>query len=224
MSIRLQIRLFFSYGVTLLRGKALILPMLFLAMPVGADPLRVLAFGDSLTQGYGLPQGQGFVPQMQKWLQEQGIKAEVINAGVSGDTTAGGLARIEWTLSEPFDAIIVTLGGNDLLRGTAPEVTRANLDGILHVVQDRRLKVLLVGMPAPGNYGPEYAAQFNALYPELAAEYGASFVPSFFVGFPENDPAALRRLFQADGIHPNAEGVAQIVEGLGPEVIKILAQ
>ncbi|CUH84689.1 Esterase TesA precursor [Thalassovita mediterranea] len=220
----LKLRSALSYGVGVMRGKVLALLLLLLAAPVSAEPLKLLAFGDSLTHGYGLPQGDGFVPQMEAWLRAEGLDVAVTNAGVSGDTTAGGLSRIDWTLAEPFDAMILTLGGNDLLRGTAPEVTRANMDGILQAVQGAGLKVLLIGMPAPGNYGPEYEAAFNAIWPELSAQYGTAYVPSFFIGLPDDDPAKLRGLFQPDGIHPNAEGVALIVEGLGPEVAKLLVE
>lgn len=223
MSISLFIRVFLSYGAAILRGKTLLLPLFLLATPVGAEPLRLLAFGDSLTQGYGLAQGDGFVPQLEAWLRDQGQEVSVTNAGVSGDTTAGGLARIDWTLAEPFDAMILALGGNDLLRGTAPEVTRANIDGILQVVTTKDMDVLLVGMVAPKNYGPEFEAAFNGIWPDLSAQYGALYVPSFFDGLPSDDLAALGQYMQSDGIHPNAQGVALIVAGLGPQVLQLLA-
>lgn len=222
MSISLYLRVFLTYGAKRLRGKGLAALLAFAAVPVSAEPLKLVAFGDSLTQGYGLAQGDGFVPQLQRWLDEAGQEVQVTNAGVSGDTTAGGLSRVAWTLSEPFDAMILSLGGNDLLRGTVPEVTRANIDGILKETQKAGLKVLLVGMQAPGNYGPEFAAQFNAIWPELSAQYGTLYAPSFFDGLPSNDPVAVRDLFQSDGIHPTAEGIAMIVAHLGPQVVELL--
>lgn len=197
-------------------------------MPVAAraDPVTVAALGDSLTQGYGLPQGEGFVPQLQAWLDAQGVAAQVINAGVSGDTTAGGLARLDWTLTPEVDALIVTLGGNDLLRGIDPATSRANLDAILTRATEKGLPVLLIGMEAPGNYGPDYKAQFDAIYPELAAKHGALRAESFFAPLQQDsaDPAALTSFMQGDGIHPNAEGVARIVQGLGPVVRDLIAR
>ncbi len=189
-----------------------------------ADGITVAALGDSLTQGYGLPPEDGFVPQLEAWLQERGTAVEVLNAGVSGDTTAGGLSRIGWTLTPDVDAVIVALGGNDLLRGIDPAASRANLDGILSTATEQGLPVLLVGMEAPGNYGPEYKQAFDAMYPELAAEYDTLYADSFFEGFDleETDIAAAQAYMQADGIHPNAEGVALIVQALGPQVLDLV--
>ncbi|WP_424965624.1 arylesterase [Dinoroseobacter sp. S375] len=188
--------------------------------PAMAEPVTVAALGDSLTQGYGLPQADGFVPQLQRWLEAQGEEVALINAGVSGDTTAGGLSRVDWTLTPEVDAMIVALGGNDLLRGIDPSVSRANLDGILAKAQARGLPVLLVGLVAPGNYGPEYKASFDAMYPELAETYGTLHVDSFLGALTAqvDQVQAVRDYMQSDGIHPNADGVALIVEALGPEV------
>ncbi len=195
-----------------------------LATPALADPLTLVALGDSLTAGYGLPQDDGFVPQLQAWLTAQGQDVVVVNAGVSGDTTAGGLARLDWSLTPEVDAMIVTLGGNDLLRGIDPAASRANLDKILQGAQARQLPVLLVAMSAPGNYGPEYKRAFDAIYPDLAAQYGALLAPGFFAPLQEegSDPASLARYLQPDGLHPNRDGVARIVEGLGPQVLNLL--
>ena len=192
--------------------------------PAAAEDLTLVALGDSLTQGYGLPVDEGFVPQLQAWLRAQGAAVTVVNAGVSGDTTAGGRARIDWTLTPEVDALIVALGGNDLLRGLDPATSRANLDAILSAAGARGLPVLLVGMQAPGNYGPAYKAAFDAMYPELAETHGAALADSFFGPLMEqgDDPAALRAFMQPDGIHPNADGVARIVEGLGPQVLALL--
>ena len=196
-------------------------------MPVTAvaDEVVIAALGDSLTQGFGLPEAEGFVPQLEAWLGAQGLDVKVINAGVSGDTTAGGLARIGWTLSGEVDGVIVALGGNDLLRGIDPAASRANLDGILSEISGRGLPVLLAGMQAPGNYGPEYKRDFDAMYPELAEAHGAILYPFFLQGLGDlSDPAAVRPLMQPDGIHPNAEGVARIVADIGPRVADLVAR
>ncbi len=187
-----------------------------------AEPVTVAALGDSLTQGYGLPQADGFVPQLQGWLEEHGADAVVLNAGVSGDTTAGGAARVEWTLTPDVDAMIVALGGNDLLRGLDPAVSRANLETILQAASEADVSVLLVGMQAPGNYGPDYKTTFDAIYPELSANYGTMLFPSFFEGIGA-DPAEVGDLMQPDGIHPNAEGVSRIVAAMGPAVLDLIS-
>ncbi len=189
-----------------------------------------MALGDSLTAGYGLAdQGDGLVPQLEGWLKAKGADVVVQNAGVSGDTTAGGLSRLAWALGPEADALIVTLGGNDLLRGLDPAGSRANLEAILTEAGARGLPVLLVAMAAPGNYGPEFKAAFDAMYPELAAQYGAVLAEDFFaglraVGADPADPASLAAYMQADGIHPNPEGVRLIVEGLGPKVLELLGR
>lgn len=190
-----------------------------------AQAVKIAALGDSLTQGYGLPAEDGFVPQLEAWLVEQGQNVTVINAGVSGDTTTGGLSRVAWTLTPDVDAMIVALGGNDLLRGIDPAVSRASLDGILQAARDAGVPVLLIGMEAPGNYGPEYKATFDAMYPELAAEYGVLYLDSFFAGLggPGIDPVEARPFMQADGIHPNATGVVRIVEAIGPHATDLIA-
>ena len=191
------------------------------AAPVAADSLRLLALGDSLTQGYGLPPDQGFVPQLEGWLRDHGRAVTVLNAGVSGDTTAGGRARVAWALGDGADAMMLTLGGNDLLRGILPEVSRANLDAILTEAAAQGVPVLLVGMEAPGNYGPDYRAEFDAIYPELAAAHDVPLIASFLAPLMEAEGGPAPYL-QADGLHPNAEGVARIIEGIGPEVLRFL--
>ncbi len=189
-----------------------------------AEPVTVAALGDSLTAGYGLPQDRGFVPQLQEWLRANGAPdAIVINAGVSGDTSAGGLARVDWTLTEDVDAVILELGGNDMLRGLDPSLTRANLDGILARIGARGLPVLLTGLRAPGNYGPEYRQAFDGMFPELAERHQALLYPSFLEGILRGrTPAQARALIQADGIHPNAEGVEAIVADIGPKVLELI--
>lgn len=192
---------------------------------VQAETVTIAALGDSLTQGYGLPVDDGFVPRLEAWLQAQGADVEVINAGVSGDTTAGGLSRVAWTLTPDVDAMIVNLGGNDLLRGIDPAVSRANLDGILRAAQDAGVEVLLVGLDAPSNYGPDYEAAFEGMYSDLAQVYGLELYADYFA--PLNDGAdldAARALYmQGDGIHPNAVGVGEIVEGIGPAVLDLIS-
>lgn len=203
-------------------GKAAVLAFGLCAAPSWADEVVIAALGDSLTQGYGLPAEQGFVPQLEAWLQARGHDVRLINAGVSGDTTAGGLARIGWTLTSDVQALIVTLGGNDLLRGLPPEAARANLAGILDAAGAAGVEVLLVGMEAPLNYGPDYQAAFGAIYPDLAADYDTLYVESFLA--PVVAAPDLRAVMQADGIHPNADGVALIVEALGPAVEALLTR
>ena len=195
-----------------------------LGVPASAQPVTIAALGDSLTQGYGLAVEDGFVAQLQFWADAQGVEVTLINAGVSGDTTAGGLSRAAWTLTPDIDAMIVTLGGNDLLRGIDPDVSRANLMGVLKAAKAAGVEVLLIGKKAPGNYGPDYKARFDAIYPELAAEFGTLYLDDFFTGFGEavNDPASLRPLMQSDGIHPNPKGVKKIVVGVGPKVLELV--
>lgn len=191
-----------------------------------AEPLTIAALGDSLTQGYGLPQEDGFVPQLQKWLQAEGADVVLINAGVSGDTTAGGAARVDWTLTPEVGAMIVALGGNDLLRGIDPAVSRDNLETILKAADKADVPVLLIGMEAPGNYGADYKRAFEANYSELSDQYGTLFVPSFLGGIAGDgaDLATLGTYLQGDGIHPNAEGVTRIVAALGPSVLDLIAR
>lgn len=191
-----------------------------------ADQVDILALGDSLTAGYGLLDQDGFVPQLRDWLSARGHDVRIVNGGVSGDTTAGGLARVDWSLTPDIDAMIVTLGGNDMLRGLPPELARANIDGILKLAQARDLQVLLVGMVAPSNYGPDYKTAFDALYPELAQKYGTLFFPSFFQGLTANGemPGDVTEYMQGDGIHPNERGVARIVDAIGPSVEDLIAR
>jgi len=190
-----------------------------------AEQITIAALGDSLTQGYGLPADQGFVPQLDAWLKSQGADVLLINAGVSGDTTAGGLSRIDWTLTPDVDALIVALGGNDLLRGIDPAASRENLTGIFEFVTSRGLPVLLVGMDAPSNYGAEYEAAFDGMFGELADQFEAILHPNFLGALAaRNDTSdTLRRFMQADGIHPNAKGVALIVEDIGPRVLELVS-
>lgn len=216
---------FFTYGRVGPFGKALAL-VFTLTGAAQAEQVDILALGDSLTQGYGLMDHEGFVPQLRAWLGERGHEVRVVNGGVSGDTTAGGLSRVEWSLTPEIDAMIVALGGNDVLRGIDPAAARANLDGIMQVAAAQEIEVLLIGMQAPGNYGPDYKASFDAIYPDLAEAYGALYAPSFFEGIMTEgeDISAASTFMQSDGIHPNGEGVARIVEVLGPYVEQLIAR
>lgn len=191
-----------------------------------AQTLRITALGDSLTQGYGLPSEDGLVPQLQAWLVARGHDVRVINAGVSGDTTAGGVSRLDWTLADAPDGLIVALGGNDLLRGIDPAVSRANLSAILARLAQDGVPAVLMGMPAPANYGPDYQAEFAAIFPDLAAEYGVGLVPDMLepIGAQLANEAWPEELMQSDMIHPNRDGVALVVAGMGPAVEALIEQ
>ena len=206
-------------AVNVVAARVLLLFLLLAAaMPAaGADPVRILAFGDSLTAGYGLPEAEGFPAQLEAALAAAGVEAEVINGGVSGDTTAGGLARLDWALADDPDVVILELGANDGLRGLRPAETRANLDAILTRLGEEGIAVLLAGMLAPPNLGREFGDAFNAMFPALAEEHGVAFYP-FFLDGVATDPA----LNQPDGIHPNAAGVAVIVERILPHLLAVI--
>ena len=178
-----------------------------------ARPIKMVAFGDSLTAGLGLPANRSFPIQLQKALESKGIKVDMINAGVSGDTTSGGKERLDWSIPEGTEAVILELGANDAMRGTDPDVTRAALSDILTRLKARKIAVLLCGMLAPPNYGADYAARFNAIYPELAKRFDVPLYAFFLEGV-----AADKKLNQADGIHPTAEGVDLIVKNMLPTV------
>lgn len=213
-----------AYGASRRPGKALALALaLGLAAAGTAEAeLRIAALGDSLTAGFGLPPEQGFVPRLEDWLAENGAEdVTLVNAGVSGDTTAGGRARLDWVLGDAVDGVIIALGGNDLLRGLDPAVTRENLDAILTEIAGRDLPVLLAGLPAPDNYGADFKAEFDAIFPELAAEHDAILYPNFLGGIGGRLDEA-RGLMQDDGIHPNAAGVEAVVEAIGPAVLDLV--
>jgi acyl-CoA thioesterase I len=215
-----------AYGTVAALRNLLIAAALALATAgAAAAEITLLAFGDSLTQGYGLREEQGFVPRLEAWLAENGAAdVRVINGGVSGDTTAGGAARIGWALTGEVDAVIVALGGNDLLRGIDPEVARENLEAVLAEIEARGLPVLLAGVPVPPNYGAEYQEAFRAMYRELAEAHEAIFYESFFAGMEQGrSREKALALMQADGIHPGPDGVQAIVEHIGPAVLDLIA-
>ena len=184
-----------------------------------AKPVRIVALGDSLTAGLGLPLSEGFVPRLQAALAAKGLAAEVINAGVSGDTAADGLARYEWAVPPDADALIIELGANDMLRGLKPEATKATLAAILDKARAAHLPTLLAGMRAAPNLGPEYAGQFSAIYPALAKAYDVPLYP-FFLDGVAGDP----KLNQPDGLHPTADGVEVIVQKILPSVEALMKQ
>lgn len=190
-------------------------------LPVSAnEPVKIVAFGDSLVAGFGLDKGDGFVPQLQAVIEFSGLDAEIVNAGVSGDTTSGGRSRLDWSVGEDTDAVILELGANDMLRGLQPALVRENLDFMLNrLVNERGLPVLLAGMQAAPNLGEEYAAEFNAIYPELAEKYGVLLYPFFLDGV-----AGDTSLNQPDGIHPTVEGVQIIVGRMLPMVEELIGK
>ncbi|MEN3792818.1 arylesterase [Fulvimarina sp. MAC3] len=190
------------------------------AQDAGAPSQRqIVAFGDSLSAGYGVGPGESFPEQLQAALREKGYDITVANAGVSGDTTSGGLARLDWSVPESADLVIVELGANDALRGVDPKITRENLSKILAQLKERGQTVILAGMLAPPNMGEDYAQRFNPIFPELAKKYDVTFYPFFLEGV-----AAEANLNQADKMHPNAEGVGVIVDNIMPTVTKALDQ
>jgi acyl-CoA thioesterase-1 len=181
-------------------------------------PLRIVAFGDSLTAGYGLPIDAAFPAKLEQALAAKGIATEIANAGVSGDTTSGGLARLDWSIPDGTEAVILELGANDALRGVDPKLTRGALEAMLERLEARHIPVLLAGMLAPRNMGPDYGAEFDAIYPDLAKKYGAILYPFFLDGV-----AADPKLNQRDGLHPSAAGVDVIVAKMLPAVEQLAA-
>ena len=214
-----------AYGAAIAHRNLVAAALLLLAVPAAAD-VRILAFGDSLTQGYGLPEAEGFVPRLQAWLAARGAgDVTVVNGGVSGDTSAGGLARIAWSLGDDIDGVILELGANDMLRGIDPDVTKANLDGILSAIGNRGLPAIVAGIPAPANYPEAFRAAYASMFGELAEKYGAIYYGSFLGGLGEGrNMREIGRLMQPDGLHPNAEGVQAIVDDIGPAVLDLAAE
>lgn len=188
------------------------------ASPAFAET-RVLALGDSLTAGFGLGNGDGLTSQLERALKAKGLDAHVLNAGVSGDTTAGGLARVDWALGDRPDVAIVALGANDMLRGLDPALAEQNLDKILVKLKAAKVPALLLGMRAAPNLGRDYGDRFNAIYPRLAQRHSVLLYPFLLEGV-----AAEPRLNQPDGMHPNAAGVAAIVERLVPYVERLIGE
>lgn len=207
-------------NIPLMKYLLAVLALFAFAVPARAADKLVLAFGDSLTAGYRLPPGKGFAPQLEAVLKAQGVRARVHNAGVSGDTTAQGRARLAWVLASlkaKPDLVIVELGANDMLRGLDPARAEANLDAILAVLGKRRIRVLLAGMRTAPNMGPDYARRFDPIYARLAKKHGAALYPFFLAGVVGD-----RSLHIGDAIHPNERGVSVIARGIAPQVRRLL--
>jgi acyl-CoA thioesterase-1 len=216
-----------SYGSwsALVQVFALVVAALALAVPLagpaaGADrPVRIVALGDSLTAGLGLPANAAFPARLEQALNAKGMVVEITNAGVSGDTASAGLARLDWSVPEGTDAVIIELGANDTLRGTDPKVTREALEGIVGRLRERRIEVLLAGMRAAPNLGPDYGRDFDAIYPDLATRNDLLFYPFFLDGV-----ATDAKLNQRDGLHPTAAGVDAIVARILPKTEELVAR
>jgi acyl-CoA thioesterase-1 len=181
--------------------------------PDAGKPIKLVVLGDSLSAGYGLAAAAAFPTRLQKALQDKGIATEMVNAGVSGDTTSGGLGRLDWSVPDGTQGVILELGANDALRGVDPKVPRQALTDIITRLKARNVPVLLCGMLAPPNYGNDYADKFNAIYPDLAKQFGVPLYPFFLEGVAGNTSLAL-----ADGMHPTAEGVDIVVKNILPSV------
>ena len=181
------------------------------------QPLKIVAFGDSLTAGFGLAAGETFPVRLAAALSAKGLAVVVADAGVSGDTAAGGLDRLDWSVPDGTDAVILELGANDALRGLSPELTKKALDAILRKLADRHISVLLAGMRAPRNLGLDFTRQFDAIYPALASTHVVVFYPFFLEGVA-TDP----KLNQKDGLHPNSAGVDEIVKRILPQVEELI--
>jgi acyl-CoA thioesterase-1 len=196
----------------------LVLLITGLGSAVAADRTpAILAFGDSITAGFGLPPEEAFPARLEARLRGQGIAAHVVNAGKSGDTTAGGLARIDWALADKPDVVILELGANDALRGIDPAAVRANLEAMISRIQASGAKLLLTGMLAPSNWGEDYRRDFDRIYPELAQAHGVALYPFLLDGV-----AMDARLNQPDGLHPNERGVAVLVDHIAPLVARLI--
>ncbi len=200
-------------------GLVFLLASFLAALPAAAEPVRIVGFGDSLMAGYNLGPDEGFTAQLQAKLKAEGIDAAVENAGVSGDTTSGGLARLDWSVPDGTDIVILELGANDALRGIVPAITRQNLDQMIAQLKQRGVAVLLAGMLAPPNMGADYQKDFDPIFPDLAVKHGVPLHPFFLDGV-----AAQRDLLLDDGMHPNAKGVAVMVERIMPAVREAVAK
>lgn len=215
----------FIHSVRLFATMLLVFAAVSWIAPVAAQttspdvPLRIVAFGDSLTAGYGLPAQDAFPAKLERALKAKGVNVEIENAGVSGDTASGGLSRIDWSIPDGTDAVILELGANDMLRGVDPKVTREALDSILATLKKRNIAVLLCGMRAAPNLGGEYVRGFESIFEDLARKYDVVFYPFFLDGIATQAKLALR-----DGLHPNAAGVDVIVAGILPKVEELIAR
>ncbi|MGC4024375.1 MAG: arylesterase [Mesorhizobium sp.] len=187
------------------------------AAPAKADPYQIVGFGDSLMAGFGLQNGESFTDKLQAALKAKGHDVVIANAGVSGDTTSGGLSRLDWSIPDGTNLVILELGANDMLRGVDPALTEKNLDTMLASLKKRGIPVLLAGMRAAPNLGPNYQANFDAIYPRLAEKYGVTLYPFFVDGIVADKTYLLE-----DGMHPNAAGIDRMVERILPTVEKVI--
>ncbi len=207
MAFKLSLRAFVAAGLLFLSG-----------MIAAAEPYRIVGFGDSLMAGFGLNPGEGFTEKLQAALKARGRDVEVINAGVSGDTTSGGLSRLDWSVPDGTRLVILELGANDMLRAVTPDITEKNLDAMLAKLKNRKIPVLLAGMRAVPNLGADYQARFDAIYPRLAEKYGAALYAFFLDGV-----AGDSKLVLEDGMHPSAKGIDIMVERVLPMLEKLIA-
>lgn len=208
---------FFGLLRALTKMSSLVALVLLLALPAAAEPFRIVGFGDSLMAGYQLAPGEGFPEKLEAALRARGHDVTVANAGVSGDTTSGGLSRLDWSVPEETDLVILELGANDMLRGLDPATTKANLDAMIQRLKERGIDVLLAGMLAAPNLGRDYRQTFDAIYPSLAEKHDIPLVPFFLEGVAANSALLLE-----DGMHPNAAGVEVMVEAMLPAVEALL--
>nr|WP_321336630.1 arylesterase [uncultured Cohaesibacter sp.] len=206
-------RFFLSFLFLLLLG------LVSMTSAKAADPIRILAYGDSLSAGYQLPAGEDFPAQLQQYLKGKGLNVEIINAAVSGDTTASGLSRLDWSTPENVDLVLLELGANDALQGLSTDKAKANLEAMIEKFQQKGIKVALMGMRAPPNMGSDYTQAFDAIYPALANQYQIPLYPFFL-----EDVAAQPALNLQDGMHPNQKGIKVIVKNVAPFVIDLLNQ
>ena len=208
MAFKFPLRLAFLAGLAILATAA----------AAKAEPYRIVGFGDSLMAGYGLDAGQSFPERLEKALREKGHDVVIAKAGVSGDTSSGGLSRLDWSVPDGTRLVILELGANDMLRGIGPDITEKNLDAMISRLKERNIAVLLAGMRAAPNLGPDYQAAFDAIYPRLAKKQGVALYPFFLDGV-----AADRAFLLEDGMHPNAAGIDRMVEKMLPQVEKLIA-
>ena len=217
-----------KYGLFLVFNKMIISLFVVSSFAIADNQVKILMLGDSLTQGYGLEEKSGLVPVLQHWLSSNETEVFLINGGVSGDTTLGGLERLDWLLTPDIDGVVVALGGNDLLRGFDPEFTKNNLDKIFMKLKSKGISAAVVGTISPLNYGSEFKKEFDDIFPALAEDYGLFYVDSFFAPLVDKQTQQISiNLLQYDGIHPNNKGVEAIVAYIGPVIkdfIKSLAQ
>lgn len=209
--------------VPILAALSLVMMLVLMVAPTKAasddTPIKIITFGDSLSAGYQLAQGQGFSDQLQKALDESGAKTKIVNAAVSGDTTSTGLARLDWSIPDDTDLVILELGANDALQGLPLDRTKANLEAMIKRLQERNIAILLAGMRAPPNMGPDYVGEFDAIYPKLAKSFNIPLYPFFLEGIAANPALNLK-----DGIHPNEQGIAVLVKNIAPYVLSIVKQ